>query len=336
MKRTAFLLASACLFGACNNNPKEELSHQQDSTSNTEITGSTPTTQPQTPERFDIQSIPLTTADIGAFPFINLPEGLKERSKPLIKKFDQCFFPIDGVMTPFEGKLYKVDVVSEKGEEFSKHYFEKSMGNYLTSVGAVKVFDGEITREEYDRYTKIGSNNSSQGDIGYFNEPIKSYVIRSKDKGNIYFQFSANGLSGKLNILQEESFQQTITKVTSTEIAKDLVEKGKSILYINFDTDQSNLTTEGSEVVKQIAEALKNESTLKISIEGHTDNSGDANHNKQLSEQRANAVLKALVADNVEQSRLAAAGFGSDKPLVANESEENKAKNRRVELVKTN
>lgn len=336
MRRIALLFACACVFGACNNNPKEEVSHHQDSTTNTAVTESTATSQPQTTERFDIQNIPLTTADIGAFPFITLPKGLKERSKPIIKKFDQCFFPIEGIMTPFEGKLYKVDVVSEKGEEFSKHYFERSIENYLISVGAVKVFDGEITREEYYRYTKIGSNNSNQGVIGYFNEHIKFYVIRSKDKGNIYVQISANDLSAKLNILQEESFQQTITKVTSADIAKDLNEKGKSILYINFDTDQSTLTIEGREVVKQIANALKNESALKISIEGHTDNSGDAKHNKLLSKQRANAVLTALVADNVDQARLATVGFGSDKPLVTNESEENRAKNRRVELVKIN
>lgn len=54
-------------------------------------------------------------------------------------------------MIPFEGKLYKVNVTSDRGEEYSQRYFEKSM-DYFLSVGAVKVFDGEITKEEYNRY----------------------------------------------------------------------------------------------------------------------------------------------------------------------------------------
>jgi outer membrane protein OmpA-like peptidoglycan-associated protein len=81
---------------------------------------------------------------------------------------------------------------------------------------------------------------------------------------------------------------------------------------------------------------LQQETSLKISIEGHTDNTGNAAHNKKLSEDRANAVLNALTGQGIDKSRLSAQGFGSERPLVANDSEANKAKNRRVELVKTN
>jgi outer membrane protein OmpA-like peptidoglycan-associated protein len=89
-------------------------------------------------------------------------------------------------------------------------------------------------------------------------------------------------------------------------------------------------------VVTQIAEALKKDNSLQISIEGHTDNSGNAEHNKKLSDARANSVLNALVTDGIDKARLTAKGFGAEKPLAANDSEENKAKNRRVELVKVN
>jgi len=115
---------------------------------------------------------------------------------------------------------------------------------------------------------------------------------------------------------------------------KDLSEKGKSILYINFDVDQSTITTDGKEVVTQIAEALQKDKNVVIAIEGHTDNTGNAVHNKKLSNDRANSVLNALIADGIDKTRLSAIGFGSEKPLVDNNSDENKAKNRRVELVK--
>lgn len=285
---------------------------------------------------FKIENIPFSNSDIGDFPYFKLPEGLKPLNKPLEKKFDVCYFPINGVMTPFEGKLYKIHVTNVQGEEYSKRYFEKSMEDYLNTIGAVKVFDGVITREEYERYHKQDPNKGDEGDIGYADENIKFYVIRSKEKGNIYVQFSSSNSGGKLNILQEESFKQTITKITSENITKDLTEKGKSILYINFDTDKATLSTEGKEAVMQINNALKLNPDLKIIIEGHTDNMGDAIHNKKLSNDRANAVLNNLISLGINKSRLTAKGFGAERPLVANDSEENKAKNRRVELVKVN
>lgn len=336
MRKITFLIASAALFIGCNNSPKEEQESQQDNLTNTNAEILPSTAEVPISTTFDIARIPLITADIGAFPFINLPEGIEEMNKPMLRKFDVCFFPIDGIMTPFEGRLYKTWLSPVRGEDFSQRYFEKSMEEYLTSIGATKVFDGEITREEYERYSKQDPNKGAEGDMGNAGQNIKFWVLRTKDKGNIFIQYYTYNAGGSLNVLQEEAFEQTITKVVADDIAKDLNEKGKSVLYINFDTDKADLTTEGNEVVQQIAAALKKESALTISIEGHTDNTGDASHNITLSEQRANAVLKAMIADGIESARLSAKGYGAEKPLVNNDSDENKAKNRRVELLRTN
>lgn len=335
MKKTALIFGLSALMVSCNQSVKQQ-EDTEDSTEVTVETNEVKTEEANSSADFNIEDIAFSTADIGDFPFINLPEGLRSMNKPLERKFDVCFFPINGIMTPFEGRLYKIYVTNERGEEYSQRYFEKSMEDYLLSVGAVNVFDGEITREEYDRYHKQDPNKGNDGDIGYGGEEIKFYVIRSKDKGNIYIQFTSNNAGGKLNILQEEAFKQTITKVTADDIVKDLSEKGKAILYINFDVDKSNITAEGKEVVTQIAEALQKDKNLKFAIEGHTDNTGDASHNKKLSNDRANAVMDDLIANGIDKSRLTAKGFGAENPLVANDSEENKAKNRRVELVKLN
>ncbi len=335
MKKTILILGLSALTVSCNQSTKQSES-KTDSTEVSIESNQSKTEEANSSAEFNIENIPFSAADIGDFPFINLPEGLEADKGAIESKFDVCFFPINGVMTPFEGKLYKANVSAIRGEEYSQRYFEKSMEDYLLSVGAAKVFDGEITKEEYERYNKQDPNKGGSGDIGYWNQRIQFFTIRTKDKGNIYIQFTSNNAGGKLNIVQEEAFKQTITKVTADEIVKDLTEKGKSILYINFDIDKSNITAEGKEVVTQIAEALKKDENLKISIEGHTDNTGNAVHNKKLSNDRANSVMNNLIANGIDKARLTAKGFGSEKPLVANDLDENKAKNRRVELIRTN
>ena len=335
MKKTALIFGLSALMVSCNQTVKQ----QEGTADSTEVSiesNQSKIEEVNSSAEFNIENIPFSAADIGDFPFINLPEGLEVDKGAIKSKFDVCFFPINGVMTPFEGKLYKANVSAVRGEEYSQRYFEKSMEDYLLSVGAVKVFDGEITKEEYERYNKQDPNKGGSGDIGYWNQRIQFFTIRTKDKGNIYIQFTSNNAGGKLNIVQEEAFKQTITKVTADEIVKDLTEKGKSILYINFDIDKSNITAEGKEVVTQIAEALKKDKNLKISIEGHTDNTGNAVHNKKLSNDRANSVMNNLIANGIDKARLTAKGFGSEKSLVANDLDENKAKNRRVELIRTN
>lgn len=335
MKKTVLILAFSVLIVSCNQANKQQENNESNAVETSVEANEGKTEEANSSAEFNIEDIAFSTADIGDFPFINLPKGLETRKGAIQKNFDVCFFPINGVMTPFEGKLYKANVTAVRGEEYSQRYFEKSMEDYLLSVGAVKVFDGEITKEEFERYNKQDPNKGGTGDMGYWDQNMKFYVIRTQEKGNVYIQFTSNNAGGTLNVLQEEAFQQTITKVTAHDIAKDLTEKGKSILYINFDVDKANITTEGKEVVTQIAEALQNDKSLKIAIEGHTDNTGDASHNKKLSNERANAVMNHLTANGIDKSRVTAKGFGAEKPLVANDSEENKAKNRRVELVKT-
>ncbi|HEY8714481.1 MAG TPA: OmpA family protein [Candidatus Acidoferrum sp.] len=79
---------------------------------------------------------------------------------------------------------------------------------------------------------------------------------------------------------------------------------------------------------------VQQDADLKLKVEGHTDNQGNAAANQALSERRAQAVVAWLTAHGVQASRLSAEGLGQTKPVADNGSEEGRAKNRRVELVK--
>lgn len=104
---------------------------------------------------------------------------------------------------------------------------------------------------------------------------------------------------------------------------------------LEFDIDKATLkdTPATKEILNTLVEFMKeNKSVTKLRIEGHTDNSGAAAHNKQLSQERADAVAKYLADHGTDKTRLTTVGFGDTKPEVANDTKENKAKNRRTEF----
>jgi outer membrane protein OmpA-like peptidoglycan-associated protein len=80
---------------------------------------------------------------------------------------------------------------------------------------------------------------------------------------------------------------------------------------------------------------LKANPDLKLSIEGNTDSIGTHDYNVKLSQARAATVVETLKAQGIDGAHLASAGFGPDKPIAPNDTEIGRAKNRRVELVKS-
>ena len=79
---------------------------------------------------------------------------------------------------------------------------------------------------------------------------------------------------------------------------------------------------------------MKAHPEVKVAVEGHTDNVGAPASNRTLSDQRAKSVVAAITAQGIGAGRLTAAGFGQDKPVADNASEDGRARNRRVELVR--
>jgi OOP family OmpA-OmpF porin len=111
---------------------------------------------------------------------------------------------------------------------------------------------------------------------------------------------------------------------------------GKIDIYgIYFDLDKANLKPESKGTLDEVAKLLKADPSLKLEVAGHTDNTGSAAHNMQLSSERATAVVNALVGNyGIDRVRLQAKGYGDSKPVAPNDTEGNRAKNRRVELRK--
>ena len=100
-----------------------------------------------------------------------------------------------------------------------------------------------------------------------------------------------------------------------------------------FASGQAMLVEGGRSSLEEVVDLLQTEPDKKIRVEGHTDSLGDADANLLLSEQRAQAVLEALVSLGVASDRISALGMGEDFPIASNEDEDGRARNRRVDVI---
>jgi OOP family OmpA-OmpF porin len=157
------------------------------------------------------------------------------------------------------------------------------------------------------------------------------------NKGEVWIQLRTEGWNNnpgyRLVTAREKAMTQEMT--TADALAEELERSGRVAIYgINFDTGKATLQAGSEKVLTEIATLLGNEKSLKLRIEGHTDNVGQKTANQTLSQQRAAAVVAWLTKQGIAKDRLAPQGFGDTKPVADNDTEEGRAKNRRVELVR--
>lgn len=100
-----------------------------------------------------------------------------------------------------------------------------------------------------------------------------------------------------------------------------------------FAPGQASLRAEARANLQKVVDFVQSHPDLPVRIEGHTDSTGSANLNQVLSQQRADAVRQALVEEGIAPERLSALGLGEDQPVAANDTEEGRARNRRVDVV---
>ena len=110
-----------------------------------------------------------------------------------------------------------------------------------------------------------------------------------------------------------------------------IIEKGRQTLDVEFDFNKAIIKQGYYKDIDDLVQVMKDYPDLKVVIEGHTDNVGTAEYNKELSQRRAEAVKQYMVEKGINANRITAKGFGFDRPIASNDTEEGRQKNRRVE-----
>jgi outer membrane protein OmpA-like peptidoglycan-associated protein len=101
---------------------------------------------------------------------------------------------------------------------------------------------------------------------------------------------------------------------------------------VTFETGKTDITPESVQILRSALKTLTTYPEIQVEISGHTDNVGNKKSNTRLSQQRAESVRDWLIERGIDPARIVAKGFGSDSPIVPNDTSENKRKNRRIEF----
>lgn len=197
----------------------------------------------------------------------------------------------------------------------------------LNSENGEPIVDAEleISYENSDKVEKIrvNGNDGKYAAIVKTDEP-QDIMINVKKEGHAF--------DSKIITKEELASGETI-RDKDMDVAEIEVGKPYTINDILYPTASAELSKRSKFILRQFARFLKENETITILIQGHTDNEGNAQNNLELSDRRANGVKKYLIELGIDSNRLSAQGYGQTQPKVPNTSAANNAKNRRTDFV---
>jgi outer membrane protein OmpA-like peptidoglycan-associated protein len=300
--------------------------------SNTASAATTANNLPPPQAQFDIEKVPVSNAVLPPFPYLEFPPGFLPGALFTNKKnFDSLYVITGKQLRKVEGRFESHEFFLNGGN-MSEEEARRNYENLIAQMGGVKVNDVKPS-DLSPALSEEATANDKKTRYTDRTSTYDAYLVR-KPNQLVWIVLMSNTSSVTTLVVEEQPFKQTVSFVTADAMQNQLASTGHVALYINFDTDKASIRPDGKPAIDEIAKHLEKDPTLKLSIEGHTDNVGDPTHNKALSQQRADAVMGTLLAAGIAKERLSTVGLGDTKPVADNKDEAGRAKNRRVELVK--
>lgn len=249
------------------------------------------------------------------YPMFNRMPGFHIGSCEM-KEFDAFNFTIENSS---DGDA-KTETVEGK---YFYYWYDHNEG--VENVSALQIFRNFENALKQMNATIVGKVVESGNSYSF----ICAKVVRGSQE--VWVRIEASGADYTMYFVERALMEQYIQ---AGMILEGLNKDGFFALDILFDTGKATIKEESKPLIDQVYEMLKANPSLKVSIEGHTDNVGDPQANKTLSENRAKAVVEYLIAKGIPKERLSSKGWGQEMPVADNRKEDGRAKNRRVEIVK--
>lgn len=240
----------------------------------------------------------------------------------------------NGMTVSYDGKTAFLSSSREGGfgglDIYSFELPENVQPKKITYIKAVvkdavtkKLLNADYSIIDLESKQEIYKGNTPTGSFFVSVELGKNDALQIQKEGYLFYSQNIN--------LKEITTQ---AKPYEMEVLLVPIASNNKITLNNvfFDFDKSELQPESFVELDKLADLLKKNATVKIEIGGHTDNKGDTKYNQTLSQKRAESVVNYLVQKGIDKARLSAKGYGETQPVAPNDTEENKAKNRRTEV----
>jgi len=275
-------------------------------------------------------------------------DGLKDGDEVLKHKTDPLKADTDGdklndfdEVTKYNTNPLKVDT---DGDTLSD--YDEVMTYKTNPLKADTDGDGLTDSEEINQYKTSPLKADTDGDKledGKEVSQFKTDPLKMDTDGDGLNDFDEL-MSYKTNPLKADTDGGSVNDKVEVDRGTDPLDASDDIIKMNvpmvlegivFETGSAKISPASETTLNKALKTLTAYQDISVEIQGHTDNVGSLPFNKKLSQDRAESVMNWLISKGVDAKRMTARGFGPDKPLVPNDSDANRQKNRRIEFVRT-
>ncbi|SHH93618.1 Tetratricopeptide repeat-containing protein [Chryseolinea serpens] len=217
-------------------------------------------------------------------------------------------------------KIYEIDIPAENQMKYRSNYVR----------GIIRDKDDQHPLAANVELINIGSNaieslvesDSINGEYLMVLTQGANYALYINKVGYLFKSYN-------FNYSEVRDFQPIVVNIDLEKVKEGSVAVLNNIF---FDVDKYDLQDRSTPELQKIVRFLNENPGIRVQISGHTDNSGAADYNRQLSEKRALSVYNYLIKSGVDKKRLTTKGFGPDKPVATNDTDEGRQQNRRIEF----
>lgn len=290
----------------------------------------------------DIKTIPLSKADLGHFPYVNILPNFKaiNSSDSITIEQNRTYF--------FDGKTYftvdgqvsaqNLSVIDRTKKVPSEFQIIQTFDQLVATLGGKKIYEGKLPDELLKKITthdlvELGATHQVAPSAFY---GVVEYVIKTPEK-EVWLQVQPYSISSSFySLLVVEKQNQLLSTNINKEnkLLKELESTGKSVTYLDFESDKPELLTQSKDELLALVGIFQAHPDWKLELAVHSAPVGPSAYILALTEKRAVALKEALVSLGVKPATVEAKGLGDSKPLVSNETEEGRRTNTRVEVSK--